>query len=74
VREELGLSQEEIGRRLGKRQASISRAEARSDFHISTLREFAEAFGARLVVKMVFPDSSEKELKLDGGLKLEAVK
>jgi DNA-binding XRE family transcriptional regulator len=74
LREELGLSQEEVGRRLGKRQASISRAEARSDFHVSTLQEFAEAFGAKLVVKMVFPDSSERELKLDGGLRLETVK
>jgi len=74
LREELGLSQEELGRRLGKRQASISRAEARSDFHVSTLQEFAEAFGAKLVVKMVFPDSSERELKLDGGLRLETVK
>src|SRR5580704_7036519 len=27
LREELGLSQEEVGRRLGKKQASISRAE-----------------------------------------------
>jgi DNA-binding XRE family transcriptional regulator len=73
LRAELGLSQEELGRRLGKKQASISRAEARSDFHVSTLQEFAEAFGAKLVVKMVFPDASERELKLDGALKLEAV-
>jgi DNA-binding XRE family transcriptional regulator len=74
LRQELGLSQEELARRLGKRQASISRAESRSDFHISTLKEFAEAFGAKLVVKMVFPDASEKELRLDGEFKLEAVK
>lgn len=73
LREELGLSQEELGRRLGKRQASISRAESRSDFHVSTLQDFAEAFGAKLVVKLVFPDASERELKLDGELKLEAV-
>jgi hypothetical protein len=75
LREELGLSQEEVGRRLGKKQASISRAESRTDFHVSTLQQFAEAFGARLVVKMVFPDANEKELKLlDGKLELEAAK
>ena len=74
LREELGLSQEELGKRLGKRQASVSRTESRSDFHVSTLVDFARAFGARLVVKMVFPDASEKELKLDGELTLEAVK
>jgi len=73
VREELGLSQEELGKRLGKRQASVSRTESRSDFHVSTLQDFAKAFGARLVVKMVFPDATERELKLDGELKLEEV-
>ena len=30
--------------------------------------------GARLVVKMVFPDATERELRLDGELKLEAAK
>lgn len=74
LREELGLSQEELGKRLGKRQASVSRTESRSDFHVSTLLDFAKAFGARLVVKMVFPDSTERELKLDGELKLEVVR
>lgn len=73
LREERGLSQEELGKRLGKRQASVSRTESRSDFHVSTLREFAKALGAMLVVKMVFPDSTERELKLDGELKLEAM-
>lgn len=62
LREGLGLSQEELGKRLGRGQASVSRAEARSDFHVSTLSEFAQAMGARLVVKMVFPDFTEKEL------------
>lgn len=74
VREELGLSQEELGKRLGKRQTSVSRTESRSDFYVSTLLDFAQAFGARLVVKMVFPDATEKELKLDGEFKLEAAK
>lgn len=58
-----GLSQEELARRLGSKQASISRAEARSDFLLSTLKRHAEALGAELVVKMVFPDG-EMELKL----------
>jgi DNA-binding XRE family transcriptional regulator len=65
LREELGVSQEELGRRLGKKQASVSRTEARSDFHVSTLQDFAHALGAKLVVKMVFSDASERELKLD---------
>jgi DNA-binding transcriptional regulator YiaG len=71
LREERGLSQEEVARRLGKKQASISRTEARSDFLVSTLQEIAQGLGGRLVVKMVFPDS-ERELKLDGKVELEA--
>lgn len=74
LREELGLSQEEVARRLGKKQASISRAEARSDYHVSTLKEIAEAMGAKLIVKMVFPDATERELKLDGKLELKEAK
>ncbi|MBX9719900.1 MAG: helix-turn-helix domain-containing protein [Candidatus Obscuribacterales bacterium] len=74
LREELGLSQEEVARRLGKKQASISRAEARSDYHVSTLKEFAQALGAKLIVKMVFPDATERELKLDGKLELGEAK
>ena len=64
VREQRGLSKEEVARRLGSKQASISRAEARSDFLLSTLKKHAEALGATLVVKMVFPDA-EMELKLE---------
>lgn len=40
-------------------------AVARSDYHVSTLKEFAQALGGKLVVKMVFPDAIERELKLD---------
>jgi hypothetical protein len=70
LREQRGLSQEEVARRLGKKQASISRAEARSDFLVSTLQEIAQGLGGRLVVKVVFPDS-EKELKFGGTVELE---
>ena len=72
LREQRGLSQEEVARRLGKKQASISRAEARSDFLVSTLQEIAQGLGGRLVVKVVFPDS-EKELKIGEKIELEAI-
>jgi DNA-binding transcriptional regulator YiaG len=74
LREEIGVSQEELGRRLGKKQASVSRTESRSDFHVSTLQEFAHALGARLVVKMVFSDATERELKLDSEMSLKIEK
>ncbi len=71
LREELGLSQEEVARRLGKKQASVSRTEARSDVLVSTLKEYAQALGGKLAVNVVFPDASERELRLDEKLELE---
>ncbi len=65
IREQLGLSQEEVGKRLGKKQGAISRQESRSDCHISTLTEYVKALGCELLVKVVLPDATEKELKLD---------
>lgn len=65
IREQLGLSQEEVGKRLGKKQGAISRQESRSDCHISTLTEYVNALGCELVVKVVLPDATERELKLD---------
>lgn len=64
LREQRGLSQEELAQRLGSKQAAISRVEGRSDFLVSTLQKHAEAMGGSLVVKMVFPDG-ERELKLE---------
>jgi len=65
IRAELGLSQEEMGKRLGKKQGAISRQESRSDCHVSTLTEYVKALGCELVVKVVLPDATERELKLD---------
>lgn len=70
IREELGLSQEEVGKRLGKKQSEISRQESRSDCHVSTLAEYVKALGCELVVKVVLPNATERELKLDENFQL----
>lgn len=64
IRESLGISQEEVGRRLGKKQGGISRQESRNDFLISTLSDYVSALGCKLVVKVVLPDATESELRL----------
>src|SRR5436305_10610088 len=53
LRESNGWSQEELGRRAGMRQESISRLENvnYSSWSISTLRRLAEAFDLALTVK-----------------------
>lgn len=58
LRNALGVSQEELGQLLEKKQAAISRFERRSDMHISTLRDFIAALGGRLEVIASFPDGS----------------
>lgn len=65
IREEVGLSQEEVAKRLGKKQGGISRQESRTDCRVSTLTEYVKALGCELVVKVVLPDATERELRLD---------
>jgi DNA-binding XRE family transcriptional regulator len=65
LREELGFSQEELARRLGVRQGAVSKVENRSDVLVSTLYTVVRAMGGRLVIKVAFPDNSERELKFE---------
>lgn len=58
LRAALGVSQDELGQLLKRKQAAISRLERRSDMHVSTLREFVKALGGRLELIASFPDGS----------------
>lgn len=58
LRNALGVSQEELGQLLERKQAAISRLERRADMHVSTLREFIKALGGRLDLIATFPDGS----------------
>ena len=58
LRNALGISQDELGQLLKRKQAAISRLERRSDMHVSTLREFIKALGGRLELIASFPDGS----------------
>lgn len=58
LRGALGVSQEELGQLLKRKQAAISRLERRSDMHVSTLREFVKALGGRLELIASFPEGS----------------
>lgn len=50
------LTQEELARRLGTRQANVSKLERRSDVRVSTLREVVEAMGGELRITAHFAD------------------
>jgi transcriptional regulator with XRE-family HTH domain len=63
LRVALGISQEELGELLKRKQAAISRLERRSDMHISTLREFVKALGGQLELIASFPDGGSYHIK-----------
>ncbi len=54
VRQVAALTQEEVARRLGVRQTSVSRLENRSDMLLSTLKSYFDAVGAEttLVIRV----------------------
>ena len=53
LREQAGLTQQQLAEKLNIKQATISGAERRSDMQVSTLRKFAAALGARAEIKLV---------------------
>jgi HTH-type transcriptional regulator / antitoxin HipB len=53
AREESGLTQEEVARRLHTKKSAISRIENHAeDVRLSTLRRYADAIGANLQIKL----------------------
>ena len=53
AREEAGLTQEEVARRLHTKKSAISRIENHAeDVRLSTLRRYAEAVGAHLQIQL----------------------
>ena len=49
-------SQQELAKKLGVKQAAVSRLEQRTDIYLSTLRSYVEAMGGRLEITAKFPD------------------
>ena len=56
ARARAGLTQSQVGERLGISQADVSKLERRADVRLSTLRAYASAIGARLHVGLQGPD------------------
>jgi transcriptional regulator with XRE-family HTH domain len=49
------MTQEQLARQLGVRQATIAQLERRSDLMLSTLRSYVEALGGKLELTVEFP-------------------
>ncbi len=58
LREARERSQEEIGRKLRIKQATVAKLERRTDMYLSTLRSHIEAMGGELEIVARFPDKS----------------
>jgi hypothetical protein len=50
------VTQEKVAAALRIKQAGVSRIEARTDMHVSTLARYVAALGGRLEVRAVFPE------------------
>ncbi|MGZ2488152.1 transcriptional regulator with XRE-family HTH domain [Rhizobium pisi] len=62
LRKALELTQEHIGQKMGKKQVSIAQIEKRSDFLLSTLRDYVEALGGELELVVKFKDHAPVRL------------
>jgi transcriptional regulator with XRE-family HTH domain len=65
LRKARSLTQEYVGRKLGKKQVSVAQLEKRSDFLLSTLRGYVKALGGELDLVVRFKDHAPVVL---GGL------
>ena len=55
VRQLVGLTQEDLAKRLGIKQPTLSRLESQDDMYISTLRRLIEALGGTLEIVVHLP-------------------
>ena len=58
LRESLGLSQLDMGQKLGISQVAVSRMEARTDIKLSSMWKYVAATGGRVRVDISYPEKS----------------
>lgn len=63
-----GLTQKELAKKLRIGQTALSKLEARDDIHVSTLKSYIEALGAKLRIDATFGSKSALGLKLTNAL------
>jgi transcriptional regulator with XRE-family HTH domain len=52
------MTQEHLAKRLGTKQAAISKMERRTDMYLSTLQSIVRAMGGELRIEAVFPEGA----------------
>lgn len=64
------LTQQRLAKRLGIKQATVSKLERRADMYVSTLRNFVSAMGGELEITARFPEGEVriKQFELDSAV------
>jgi transcriptional regulator with XRE-family HTH domain len=55
IRQLVGLTQEDVAKKLGIKQPTLSKLESQDDMYISTLRRLVEALGGKLEMVVHLP-------------------
>ncbi len=63
IRNELGVTQNDLAGTLDINQKNVSSLEKRQDMKISTLRSYLHALGGELVISARFPDQETKVIQ-----------
>jgi len=66
IRKLVGLTQEEVARKLGVTQPSLSKLENQDDMQITTLRRLIEALGGRLEIVVHLPRGEVRLTQFEG--------
>lgn len=62
IRRAVGLTQEELARKLELGQGSVSKIENAADMYLTTLRKYVEALGGELELTASFPDGRKVQI------------
>jgi DNA-binding XRE family transcriptional regulator len=68
IRKAIGLTQEELARKLDQGQGSVSKIENAAEMYLTTLRKYVEALGGELRLTAAFPDGRQFEIDHVAGL------
>lgn len=73
IRKLAGLTQVELSRRMGIKQAALSKLENRDDVLVSTLKSYVNALDARLIIDAAFEQDSPVKFRIRDAFDLDEI-
>ena len=68
IRQLMGLTQEEVAKKLGIKQPTLSKLESQDDMYVSTLRHLVEALGGKLELVVHLPAGDIRIQQFEGSI------